>query len=43
MMFHYRWGPEEGVENASKILPLWNLTVPDEMVLANTGCEVLVP
>jgi glutathione S-transferase len=32
MMFHYRWGPEEGVENASKILPLWNLTVPDEMV-----------
>lgn len=32
MMFHYRWGPEEGVENASKILPLWNLTIPDEMV-----------
>jgi glutathione S-transferase len=32
MMFHYRWGPEEGVENASKMLPLWNLTVPDEMV-----------
>ena len=32
MMFHYRWGPEEGVDNASKILPLWNLTVPDEMV-----------
>lgn len=32
MMFHYRWGPEEGVENASKLLPLWNLTVPDEMV-----------
>jgi glutathione S-transferase len=32
MMFHYRWGPAEGVENASKILPLWNLTVPDAMV-----------
>jgi len=32
MMFHYRWGPDEGVENASKVLPLWNLTVPDEMV-----------
>lgn len=32
MMFHYRWGPEEGVENASKLLPLWNLTVPDAMV-----------
>jgi glutathione S-transferase len=32
MMFHYRWGPEEGVENASQILPLWNLTVPDAMV-----------
>lgn len=32
MMFHFRWGPEEGVENASKILPLWNLTVPDPMV-----------
>lgn len=32
MMFHYRWGAEEGVENASKILPLWNLTVPDTKV-----------
>lgn len=32
MMFHYRWGPNEGVENASKQLPLWNLTVPDAMV-----------
>lgn len=32
MLFHYRWGPEEGVENASKILPLWYLTIPDEMV-----------
>ena len=32
MMFHYRWGPEEGVENASKVLPMWNLTVPDEQV-----------
>jgi len=32
MMFHYRWGPEEGVENASQILPLWNLTVPDATV-----------
>ena len=32
MMFHYRWGPKEGVENASKILPLWNLTIPDERV-----------
>jgi hypothetical protein len=32
MMFHYRWGPVENVENASKMLPLWNLTVPDSMV-----------
>ncbi|MCH2173729.1 glutathione S-transferase C-terminal domain-containing protein [Myxococcota bacterium] len=32
MMFHYRWGPEEGVENASKQLPLWNLTISDERV-----------
>lgn len=32
MMFHYRWGPDEGVENASRMLPLWNLTVPDAMV-----------
>lgn len=32
MMFHYRWGPEEGVENASKILPLWRLTISDEAV-----------
>ncbi len=32
MMFHYRWGPDEGVANASKVLPLWNLTVPDAMV-----------
>ena len=32
MMFHYRWGPEEGVENASKILPLWNLGIAEETV-----------
>ena len=32
MMFHYRWGPVEGVENASKLLPLWGLTTPDAMV-----------
>ncbi len=29
MMFHYRWGVPENVENASKMLPLWNLGVPD--------------
>jgi glutathione S-transferase len=31
-MFHYRWGVPENVEHASKVLPLWNLTVPDEVV-----------
>ncbi len=34
MMFHYRWGPEEGIENATKLMPLWNLTTPDEAVAA---------
>jgi len=31
-MFHYRWGIPENAEHASNILPLWNLTVPDEFV-----------
>lgn len=32
MMFHYRWGVPENVEHASKILPLWNLGIPDATV-----------
>ena len=28
----YRWGFEENVDNASHLLPLWNLTVPDAVV-----------
>ena len=32
MMFHYRWGIPENVENASKLLPLWNLGVPDSVL-----------
>ena len=31
-MFHYRWGIPENAENASKMLPLWRLTVPDSFV-----------
>jgi glutathione S-transferase len=32
MMFHYRWGPPENVENASKMLPLASLGVPDSVL-----------
>jgi glutathione S-transferase len=31
-MFYYRWGVAADCENASNMLPLWNLTVPDAAV-----------
>ena len=31
-MFYYRWGISENVDHASKMLPLWNLGVPDKFV-----------
>jgi glutathione S-transferase len=30
MMFHYRWAIPENVEHANRILPRWNLAVPEE-------------
>lgn len=31
MMFHYRWAIQENVDNANKMLPRWNLAVPEEL------------
>jgi len=30
-MFHYRWAIQENVDNANKMLPRWNLGIPEEM------------
>jgi glutathione S-transferase len=30
-MFHYRWAVQENVDNANKMLPRWNLGIPEEM------------
>lgn len=29
MMFHYRWAIQENVDNANKLLPRWNMDVPE--------------
>jgi hypothetical protein len=34
MMFHYRWAIEENVDNACKMLPRWNLGVPEAFAQA---------
>ncbi len=34
MMFHYRWAIPENAENASRLLPRWNLGIPEEMARA---------
>jgi len=31
MMFHYRWAIQENVENANKLLPRWNMDVPESV------------
>jgi glutathione S-transferase len=31
MMFHYRWAIPENVANANKIMPRWNLAVPEPL------------
>ena len=31
MMFHYRWAIAENAENAGRILPRWNLAVPEKL------------
>ena len=40
-MFYYRWGVSENVDHASKMLPLWNLGVPDKFleVFKNTFAQ----
>jgi len=32
MMFHYRWGIEENVENAAEVLPCWRIGISEEML-----------
>jgi glutathione S-transferase len=32
MMFHYRWGIPENVENAAEMLPCWSIGISDEML-----------
>jgi glutathione S-transferase len=34
MMYHYRWAVRENAENANKLLPRWNLAVPEELAQA---------
>ena len=34
MMFHYRWAIPENAENASRMLPRWNLGIPEEVAQA---------
>ena len=31
MMFHYRWAIQENVENANKLLPRWNMDLPESV------------
>ena len=41
VMFYYRWGIAENVDHASKMLPLWQLGVPDQFleVFKNTFAQ----